>query len=519
MEPLLRQLRELPGKLPTAVKVLLLLAVVGIGAAAAAFNTLQGDSWQYAFTNLTTEDSSEAAATLKAAGVPFRMEAGGSALAVPAAKVYDARLLLAAQGLPRGSGVGFEIFDKGDLGISEFTQKVNLRRATEGELARTIGRLGPVRSARVHITLSEKSLFRDEDRRASAAVVLNLQPGRRLEEREVAGIRHLVASSVPGLSTAAVTLVDGRGGVISPEAGWGETASYQHKVERDLEQRVVELLEQAVGPGTVVARITATMDASEVQSTQEAVDPDATALRSERKVTQNQQQDATGPAGVAGAAANQPLSPQPTAQGAVNRGSSNLQDEVRNYDVSKTTTTTVQRLPRLKRISVAVLVDGQNGKPSPEAEVARLGDLARRAVGFDAARGDELDISSSPFTRAEEGTAGTPVPAAEASKLPATRWLIAGAAGLLLLLLVVVGLLLGRRRAPAAQDPALVPGSRIGDLEAGMLQAGLQGRLPMPALADPNQLMRERARALVQQDPGKAAQILKAWMTEDAPHA
>src|SRR5918912_572517 len=154
MEPLMNGLKALPEKLaalPTTVKVVLaaaLLALVG------------------------------AAAKLKVAGVPFRLEAGGTALAVPAAKVYDVRLLLAAAGLPRGGGVGFELFDRGDLGVSEFTQKVNLRRATEGELARTIGHLKAVRSARVHLTLPERTLYREEDRKSSAAVVVNLQPGR-----------------------------------------------------------------------------------------------------------------------------------------------------------------------------------------------------------------------------------------------------------------------------------------------------------------------------------------------------
>ncbi|MBI5067655.1 MAG: flagellar M-ring protein FliF [Deltaproteobacteria bacterium] len=519
MEPLLKQLRELPGKLPFAVKLLVVLALAGLAAAAAIFSAASTESYQYAFTNLTAEDGSEAAGTLKSAGIPFRMEAGGTALAVPGTKVYDARLLLAAQGIPRGGGVGFELFDRGDLGISEFTQRVNLRRAIEGELARTIGRLASVRSARVHVTMPEKSLFRDEDRKASAAVVLALQPGRTLEDREVAGIRHLVASAVPGLSAGAVAVVDGKGSVLSSDAPWGEATSYQRRLERDLQQRIVDLLEQAVGPGAVVARVTATVDAAEVQSTAETVDPDQSALRSERKVAQTQQQDAQGPAGVAGAAANQPLQATQIATGSVNRGSSSTQDEIRNYDVSRTTTTTVQRMPRLRRLSVAVLVDGVGGKPRPEAEVARLGDLARRAVGFDPARGDELDISSSPFTRSEDGALAAATPAPAPSPFPPTRWLVAGGGGLLALL-VLAALLLGRRRASSAAQPVLVPGVSIAQLEAGIgSAAGTLAAQRPPQLADPNQQVRDRARALVQSDPGKAAQILKAWMSEDQPNA
>ncbi len=521
MEPLLKQLRELPsrlGALPAAVKALLLVVVLGAIAGGAALSMQSSDGWQYAFTNLTAEDSGEAAAQLKAAGVPFRVEANGSALAVPAAKVYDARLLLAAAGLPRGAGVGFELFDRGDLGVSEFTQKVNLRRATEGELARTISRLGPVRSARVHLTMSEKGLFRDDDKKASAAVVVNLQPGRALEDREVAGIRHLVASAVPGLSASNVTLVDGKGSVLSTDTPWGEASAWQRKLEHDLERRVVDLLEQAVGPGAVVARITANVDSSEVSTAAESVDPDATAVRSERRVSQSQSQDATAAGGIAGAAANQPLQPQVASQGTQNRGSSNMQDETRNYDVSRTTTTTVQRMPRLKRLSVAVLLDGASGKPRPEAEVARLGELAKRAVGFDAARGDELDISSAPFVHAEDPGAGTPA-AAAAGKLPPKAWLIAGGVGVILLL-ALVALALGRRRAAPSGGPTLVPGARVSEIEAGTAGGapGLPG-VHQPAFADPREELRERAKALAAKDPARAAHVLKAWMNEGSPHA
>ncbi len=523
MEPLVKQVRELPshvGALPAAVKAVLLVVLLGVGAAAVALSMSSAESYQYAFTNLTAEDSSEAAATLKAAGVPFRLEAGGSALAVPAQKVYDARLLLAGAGLPRGGGVGFELFDRGDLGVSEFTQKVNLRRAIEGELARTISRLGPVRSARVHLSLAEKGLFKDEDRKASAAVVLNLQPGRMLEEREVAGIRHLVASAVPGLSATGVTLVDGKGNVLSAETPWGEANAYQRKLERDLERRAVELLEQAVGTGAVVARVTAQIDSSEVSTSAETVDPDATALRSERHVTQAQNQDASAPSGVAGAAANQPLQQQPQAPGAVNRGSSSLQDEIRNYDVSRTTTTTVQRVPRLKRLSIAVLLDGVSGKPRPDAEVTRLGELAKRAVGFDAQRGDELDISSAPFVRAEDA-AQVSAPPPVASKFPPRSWLVGGGAALLVLV-VLAALMLRRRSAPAVVEPQLVPGTRVSELEARLV--GAAGALPPRASdasppKDPRETLRERAKELAAKDPARAANILKGWMTEGGPRA
>ncbi|HTN54173.1 MAG TPA: flagellar basal-body MS-ring/collar protein FliF, partial [Anaeromyxobacter sp.] len=457
MEPLLKQLRELPkalSALPIGLKLVLVMgALAAIGVAA--FNAVSSaEAYQYAFTNLTPEDSAEAAAALKTAGVPFRLDAGGSALGVPASKVYDARLLLAGAGIPRGGGVGFEIFDRGDLGVSEFTQKVNLRRATEGELARTISRLAEVRSARVHVTLPEKGLYRDQDRTPSAAVVVNLQPGRTLGERELAGIRHLVSSAVPGLPPAGVAVLDGRGQVLTAEGGVGEAMGFQRHLEHDLEQRVVELLEHSVGPGAVVARVTATVDASEVQTSAQVVDPESATVRSERKLSQQTTAEGTAAGGVAGAAANQPLAAPGAATASAKRNLSTTEDQTRNFDVSVTTTTTVARVPRLQRISIAVLVDGKDGQPRAEAEMARLGELAKRAVGFDAERGDTFEISSSPFVHGEEAPAAPPAPTALLDR-PVVRWVAIGAGGLLALLIVAFALRGGRGRASAPTLAAL----------------------------------------------------------------
>jgi flagellar M-ring protein FliF len=519
MEPLLNQLRELPkalAALPAGLKLVLVvgaLAAIGVGSLSA---ISKAEAWQYAFTNLTPEDSAEAGGALKAAGVPFRLEAGGSALAVPASKVYDARLLLAAAGIPRGGGVGFEIFDRGDLGVSEFTQKVNLRRATEGELARTISKLAQVRSARVHLTMPEKGLFRDQDRSPSAAVVVNLQPGRPLGEREIAGIRHLVSSAVPGLPATGVTVVDGRGEVLTPEDGWGEAMGYQRRVEHDLEQRVVDILGQAVGAGAIVARVTATMDSTEVQTSAETVDPDASAVRSERKLSQQTLGAGAAPGGVAGAAANQPLAPAGAGLSSRGQSSSTTEEQIRNFDVSRTTTTTVARLPRLQRLSLAVLVDGANGQARPPEELARLGELAKRAVGFDAERGDTFDISSSPFARSDEGAAADAAPAPAAKP----NLVAYGAAGVGALL--VVGLLLamlrGKKGAQGAGALPITPGARVAEIEAALLREA--GALPIPgarpALADPAAALRERARELATKDPTRAAHILKAWMAQES---
>ena len=339
--------------------------------------------------------------------------------------------------------------------------------------------------------------------------MVNLRPGRALGERELSGIRHLVASAVPGLASDAVTVVDGSGTVLAAEGGAGDgPAAFRKGLERDLEGRIVAILERAVGAGAVVARVTATVDATEVERSAEIFDPDTAALRSERRLIQSQSQDA-GASGapapvpaVAGAAANQPLAPAVASQGS--RGQASTEDQTRNYELSKTVTRTVDRTPRVTRLSVAVIVDGLDGKPRDDGEVARLGELAKRAVGFEPERGDALEISSVPFPRAAEEVPAPP---------PARPWWpwAAGAGGLVALALLVFPFV---RRRPA-QAIALTPGTRVAELEATL--AGL----PPPArqLPSTEAATRDLARELAGTDPTRAAHLLKAWLAADAEPA
>lgn len=528
MEPLQRQLFALPARLAamsTRAKVLLGLMVLGLAGVAIAANALIGvGDYQYAFTNLSTEDAAEIQAQLNSANVPHRLEAGGTALAVPANKVYEVRLLLAAAGLPRSTGVGFELFDKGDFGVSEFTQKVNLRRATEGELARTVGRLTGVRSARVHLVMPEKAVFRGEERPASAAVVLNLQPGKVLSERELAGIKHLIASAVPSLPSQSVTIVDGRGAVLSAEDGAAEEAQgYARKLERDLEQRVVTLLEPVVGAGQVVARVTADVDSSEVNSTNDNFDPDGAVLKSERTVAQNQQSDKGALNGAVGAVANQPLASPPPAAGTTNKSNNTSNEESRTYEVSRVTTHTISRMPRLTRLSVAVLLDGIDGKPRAAADVQRLGELVRKAVGFDPNRGDQLEISSETFSHSADEVAPA---AASAAPVPAWWLYAAGGGGALLVLCALV--LVARKRAPANPPLMLRTGSTVAQIEAAALGAAEPARaaVPLPltaapagaleagaVMADGSDALRLRARELAKSDPARAANLIRSWLS------
>jgi flagellar M-ring protein FliF len=523
MESLFRQLKELPARLttlPPSVRFAL-LGALGLGVAVAiAVGAVSrgGGDFQYAFTNLSAEDATEAAGVLKQANIVFRTEAQGSAIAVHQDQVYEARILLASAGLPRGGGVGFELFDRGDLGVSEFTQRVNLRRAIEGELARTIGKLAGVRSAKVTVSLAEKGLYKDEDRKPSATVVVMLQPGRSLGDRELSGIRHLVSSAVPGLPSDAVTVLDGRGAVLSSNSAWdGPEASYQRNVERDLEQRVVSLLEPVVGAGAVIARVSAMMDASQVSQNAEVFDPDAVALRSERKTSQSSATQQNAVAGVSGAQANIPLSPQPPQPGPTSQGNQNNQDEVKNFEISKTTTQTVAKLPRLQRLSVAIIIDGVDGKARDVAEVTRLGELARKAVGFDEARGDAFEISSQVFGRSTDAVEVKPAPASTPAWLPA-----ATGVGALVVLAVIIALV-RRRKKPLEAELVLRPGEKVQEAEARRQQldgtepasAPLPVSTEQPVLIDPLADLKDRARAMVRADRDRTLLLIRAWLSAD----
>ncbi|MFT3838929.1 MAG: flagellar basal-body MS-ring/collar protein FliF [Myxococcaceae bacterium] len=519
MEPLFNQLKELPKRftaMPRGTRILI-LGVLGAAIAlslAIGALTKGGADYQYAFTNLSQEDGAEAQTVLKASGVPFRVEAGGSAISVPADKVYDVRLLLASAGLPKTGGAGFELFDRGDLGVSEFTQKVNLRRAIEGELARTIGKLTGVRSARVTVSLGEKGLYRDEDKKPSATVVTVLQPGITLQERELGGIRHLVASAVPGLEPSGVTIIDGRGAVLAGDSQWENSElGTQRKLERDLEQRVVTLLEPVVGAGAVVARITATMDNAQVQTTSEVVDPDGTALKGERSMSSNQSNQTNQPSGVAGAQSNQPLQPMAQAPAATTSGSSNTTDNTRNYEVSKTTTTSVNKNPRLQKLSVAIVVDGLNGKPRDTAEMERLGALARKAVGFDENRGDQFEISSAAF-----GKVADVVDFKATGEVPWWRVYIPHGLALIALMMVLGAIFLMRKK-PASQQLLLRPGATVAQLESGSAPSGevvtVSTAAAAAAAAGQPLSTRDRARALAGGDPARTAMLVRAWLNAD----
>ena len=410
----------------TAVRRFALVgAVVAVlGGTLYAANVSNQEQYGFLFTDLSVDDAAAITAKLKELKVPFRVAAGGSALEVPEQRVHELRLDLAGQGIPKGGGVGFEIFDKTRLGTTEFEQRVNLKRALEGELARTIGTIGSVQTARVHLVLPERSVFTANRENATASVVLKLRQGRSFSKGEVASVLHLVAAAVPGLNADRVAIVSADGTTLHrpKEEGGGGEGDAQVEKEREmaiaLENQARAILDRAVGAGHAEIRARVELDAASIERTEEHYDPAKSVIRSEQENLERSGDSTTQTtvAGIPGAGSTVPqaqtvdpnnpnaAAPDPNAPGARFAGSSRTQ-RTRNFEVDKVVTKTTPIGRRVQRVTLAVLVDGiekeENGvksmAPRERAELDRLEALVKGAVGFDATRGDTIKVESASF--------------------------------------------------------------------------------------------------------------------------
>lgn len=371
------------------------------------------------FSNLSSEDAGEIVKKLKEQKVPYRLESDGKAISVPSDKVYDLRLSLASEGLPQGSGVGFEIFDRKNFGMTEFVQKLNYQRALQGELSRTISQISGVEQARVHIALPEKSLFKDDEKPATASVVLRMKSGRSLAEGEVQGIIHLVSSSIEGMDPDKVTVLDSRGKILSKAEAADPTGKMtssmlemQRRYEKTVEERLQTLLDKAVGAGKSVARVNAVFNFKQVERFEERYDPETTVVRSEQR-TEEKSGATTTASGIPGVQSNLGKAGAAASGAPSNQGSKS--DETMNYEISRSTARTIEPVGTLARISVAILVDGKyeaansgsSGKPKYQPrsadELQKIDALAKGAVGFNVERGDQVTVANIPFQDEAQG--------------------------------------------------------------------------------------------------------------------
>ena len=362
------------------------------------------------FTDLTYDDSAAIVRELDRQGVPYELRNDGNIIMVPRDRVARLRMTLAGGGLPKGGGVGYEIFDKSDaLGTTSFVQNVNNLRALEGELARTIRSLDSVAAARVHLVMPERPLFSRDKVEPSASIVLKVRGT--LEPQQVRAIRHLVASAVNGLKPQRVSIVDEAGHLLADGTGDDESSSQISAVERRtafekrLRDEVQAIVTSVVGPGHARAEVTADFDFNRVTQTSDKYDPDGRVVRSsqtrEETSATNDGRDNQVTVGNELPGANQKQQPQAPDANAAPRDQSRKSEEIVNYEISKTTKTEVSEGGRVNRISVAVLVDGTYGKnekgdvtyqPRSKEELDQIGALVRTAIGFDQKRGDQVQV-------------------------------------------------------------------------------------------------------------------------------
>jgi flagellar M-ring protein FliF len=444
------------------------------------------------YRGLAGDEMAEVVKALDAERATYRLTEGGGSIEVASDQVYALRIHLAGQGLPRGGGAGFELFDKSDFGVTDFVHRVNYRRALQGELARSIAELEPVSRARVQIAMPERSVFvGDEARQPSASVVVDLRGGRDLSVEQVRGIVHLVSASVESLAAERVTVVDGRGRLLAPvgesvdSAQPHGTGEYQERLESELGHRIESILGHAVGAGRVVARVRADLDWTQTEQTEERFDPDQQVERSVQKSTEvDESGRGVGVAeGAPGVASNLPGGRGGPIMG--NEGStqrSSRTDETTNYEIGKTVRRSVGSVGTVKRLTVAILLDGKpavgaGGEEAPEFqpwtadEIANFEQLAKRAVGFDDQRGDQLTIGNAPFRALD-------VQVEDAPWFGPGSAVLVGAVlrGVLLLLaLVAFGLLVVRPLAGAIGSTAAQMPIRVADLEAQFAGAATRG--------------------------------------------
>ncbi len=364
--------------------------------------------------NLSSEYAGEVVDYLQRNRIPYRLADSGQTIKVSKNDVYEVRLKLAGSQIMRG-GVGFEIFDKTNLGVTEFVQTINFQRALQGELARTINEIKQVESARVHLVLPKKTLFTEDQQDATCSVILKLHAGARLRGDQVEGVMYLVAGSVAGLDPDKITVLDTLGTVLSKDLGKRPGQSqlsvnemnFQRQYESNLEERLQSMLERVVGRQKVVVRVSAALDFNKVEKTEELFDPDQVAIRSEHRLSEkNEDQDATA-GGVPGMNSNVPERDvnQTTKNG--RRSNADKSDETRNYEISKLVSRTVMPVGAVKKISVAVMVDGKHeggGKdqektyvPRSEAEIVIYTNMVKKAVGFNKKRGDQVEVATIAF--------------------------------------------------------------------------------------------------------------------------
>ncbi|SHK45275.1 flagellar basal-body MS-ring/collar protein FliF [Thermocrinis minervae] len=397
----LEQLKERFLQLSLRQKILVVgVPLVALGLLLSIILYTASPSYSLLYSGLSEEDMKAILLELDKEGIKYQIGKDGRSVYIPEDKVKDVRLKLAAKGIPNKGIVGYELFDQKDLFLSDFQQRINFKRAVEGELARTIMGISAVDSAKVNIALPEKSIFAREEEEPSASVFVKLKPGYELTPEQVKAIRNLVAASVPNLKSKNVVVIDDRGNDLTAmveEDKLNNLTDKELKIklefEKSLEKKVQNALEEALGPGSVKVKVSADLDLSQTQTKEEIYDPDMTAVVSQQK--KKERVISGGVGGVPGAQSNIPPGTGAiTGQGQV---LSEKSDTITNYEVSKKEVYTQGPSLKIKRLSVGVIVNSD----IKNIDVNKIKNIVSAAVGLDPNRGDVITVEAWPFRKPE----------------------------------------------------------------------------------------------------------------------
>ncbi|MFT3907084.1 MAG: flagellar basal-body MS-ring/collar protein FliF [Steroidobacteraceae bacterium] len=549
-----------------------LLLLLGIALAVAAGVTVvlwwKGPDWSLLFGNLSDSDASSVVQSLQTSGIQYKLDSTTGAVMVPADKVHDARLKLAAQGLPAGSNAGgIDLISKeSGFGVSQLMESARYQYALENELARTISSMQAVEAARVHLAMAQQSAFVTDRRSARASVMLQLRSGRRLESEQVSAIVHLVASSIPELDAKDVTVVDQQGRLLSAPGGAASSAASEQfaaaqRLEDSYVQRIEQLLTPMLGVGRVKAQVTVDLDPSATEEASEQYKPDSQIVRSEQSSEQTTRNGVGAAGGIPGSLSNQPPATgtavkaanatatnstpaaaagvaaagavggaaATSASTAANNGpESSSRESTRNYEIDRTLSYTRQPGGGVKRLTVAVLVDNlrsvdQDGKASAQAlSTAQIDDITRlvkNAVGYSESRGDSVNVVNAAFTETDERIEPEQIPLWQRPWVLGVARLVVGAILLLILALLVLRPLFRNLtnafNTVAAPLPALAAGGMGGESMGAGGEGAAAVATPVASgqpLAYEQQIV--QARNLVAQDPKRVAQVVKNWVNE-----
>ncbi len=498
------------------------------------------------YAGLSQSDAGVVVTRLREQRVPFQYDEAGGVVKVPAGKIHETRMALAEENLPAGGGLGFEIFDRSSLGVTNFVQKVNFLRALQGELARTISQLHTVESARVHIVMPDKSLFAGDKREPSASVVVNLAGGGNLPKRQVNSIVHLVARAVEGLDAKNVTVVDTRGNILAGGQDDSDsdllTASQQEfetSLERRIERRIETMLAKVVGPGRAVARVDVDLNMRRVERTREVFDPEKQVERSVRRVKESNESGLSSTGGVPGVQSNVPESERAentrNSGGRDGRKSSRVSETV-NFEIDKTIERTVEPVGEIQRISAAVMVDGtytggadaasRKFQARSQAEIDNFTQLVSAAIGLKKQRGDTVKIVSVPFNAASRltGEGEEPLMGGQQAFVLDMVKLVMGIIGLALIFVFVVRPLMswvsslelksssGSNLLTGGDESLMLPGAAqiraIGGYEEEVAKS------PEEMEMEKNRQVYEEVYDYVSDNPDKTADLLRNWVKD-----